>query len=105
MARLHSLLALLLLAIPVSAKEPESLPGTKPLTDEGDFSSRMLDGMEKFLLREAEASVAGRAKLWKRDLSSRENYERSVELNRARLRKLIGAVDGIVVPRELEYVG
>src|SRR5262245_30418217 len=98
--RFTASLAGLVVVSSVWAGDP--LPGTKPLTGNDDFSALMLDGMEKYLLREAQASVAGRAKFWKRDLSSREAYEASVEPNRERLRKMIGAVDRVVVPRELE---
>src|SRR5438552_2097026 len=60
------------------AQEAAPLPGTRPLTEKGDFSDRMLAGIEKFLLRETAASVEGRRKLWKRDFSSRSAYEKSV---------------------------
>ena len=96
-------LLLLSLAAPLQADEP--FAGTKPLTQTGDVSALMLSGMEQFLLRETERSVEGRKTLWKRDFSSREAYERSIEPNRARFRRMIGVVDERLPIRELEYVG
>ena len=76
-----------------------------PLTQEGDLSAFMLSGMEKFLLRETERSTEGRKRFWKRDPSSREAYEKSVEPNRSRFRRKIGIADERLPIRELEYVG
>jgi len=72
------------------------LAGTEPLTMEGDFAAQMVAGIDRFLMKEIEASVARRARHWKRDLSSHENYTKSVEPNRRRFSTIIGAVD----PRE-----
>ena len=69
------------------------LPGTQPLDWDGDLSVRMMDGAHTFVERKIGESVAGRAKYWTRDFSSREAYEKSVEPNRARFRKIIGVVD------------
>src|ERR1051325_4290096 len=88
-----------------SAQESVPLPGTQPLTLQGDFSAKMVEGIDKFLLREIDRSVEERPKLWHRDFSSREGYEKSVAPNRERFRKLIGAVDPRLPVRALEYVG
>src|SRR5207249_4037814 len=80
------------------------LPGAERLTWEGDLSLRMVEGIDRFLMREIERSVVERQKLWHRDFSSPDAYEKSIQPNRDRLQKIIGAVD----PRErvtaLEYV-
>ncbi len=52
-----------------------------------------MDGAHKFVERKIAESVHARQKYWKRDLSSRAAYEKSVEDNRNRLRTLIGVVD------------
>lgn len=70
-----------------------ALPGTQPLALHGDFAARMVDGIHDYLLRATADSVARRAPLWKRDYTSAEQYERSIALNRQRLREIIGAVD------------
>ena len=78
------------------------LPGTTPLTAEGDLAAQMVDGIDKFLLRETELSVERRARHWKRDTSSVEAYEKSIAANRARLAKIIGVVDERVEKPTLE---
>jgi dienelactone hydrolase len=105
MMRLFAILLAGLVAQPASAADPEPLPGTKSLTQMGDLSALMLSGMEKLLQAETVASPGRRKALWQRDLSTREAYERSVEPNRVRLKRMIGAVDERLPVRELEYVG
>jgi dienelactone hydrolase len=56
----------------------------------------MVAGIDRFLLREIEESVARRPRHWNRDVSSPEKYNASVAPNRARLAKIIGTAD----PRE-----
>ena len=71
----------------------EPLANTAPLTMEGDIASEMVAGIDKFLLRQIDESVAKREQHWKRDFSSPEAYSKSVEPNRQRLRKMLGMVD------------
>ncbi|MBM3242867.1 hypothetical protein FJZ31_41940 [Candidatus Poribacteria bacterium] len=85
--------------------EIESLPGTKPLTMEGDVASEMVAGVDKFLLRELDASVEQRAKHWKRDFSATENYIKSIEPNRNRLAHILGVRDARVPFDGPELVG
>ena len=70
-----------------------TLPGTDPLTMEGDLAARMVAGIKEFLLAETSASVERRTAYWRRDTSSSGAYSRSVGPNRERLRQIIGAVD------------
>ncbi len=76
---------------PPPAGEP--LAWSQLLTWEGDLSERMMDGAHKFVDRQIAESVKTRERFWKRDLSSRAAYEKSVEGNRARLREILGVVD------------
>lgn len=76
-----------------TAHAAETMPGTKPLVWEGDMPERMMDGAHKFVERKIAESVALRGQYWTRDFSSRAAYEKSVEVNRARLRTIIGVVD------------
>ena len=80
------------------------LPGTAPLAREGDFSEQMVAGIQKFLLRETENSVAARAQFWKRDLSSPEALAKSVEPNRQRLAQILGVVDKRISFKALEHI-
>ena len=76
-----------------AAEEVAPLAGTQPLTLTGDLSAQMVAGIDAFLMRETEQSVAKRAQFWKRDYSSSEAYDKSVQPNREDLRRIIGAVD------------
>ena len=80
------------------------LPGTLPLTAEGDLASAMIDGIDRFLLEETKAAAERRAELWKRDYSSHEAYERSIEPQRERLKQIIGVVDQREPVEELELI-
>jgi hypothetical protein len=100
--RIHLPAALVLLAALCPAAEP--LPGTAPFTREGDLSAQMVAGIQRFLLRETENSLAARAQFWKRDLSSPEAYAKSVEPNRQRLAHILGVVDSRVPFKALEHV-
>ncbi|HEY4312303.1 MAG TPA: hypothetical protein VGN12_22840 [Pirellulales bacterium] len=71
----------------------EPLPGTQPLTVEGDLASQMVDGIDRFLLRQIGESATHRPVHWNRDTSSPEKYSASVQPNREQLAKIIGAVD------------
>jgi len=82
---------LLLLLATVAAADP--VPGTRPLETQGDLAEQMVAGIDRFLTRETEAAAARRERFWKRDLSSREAYGRSVEPNRQHLRKILGVTD------------
>jgi dienelactone hydrolase len=99
---------LLFLCVAVSARAlgqpPETLPGTAPLTGDHDRSKAMLDGIHRFAEQKIAASVQTRAKLWNRDPSSREAYERSVQRNRESFLKKIGVVDARV-PVSMERFG
>ncbi len=77
----------------IAWKPADTLPGTAVLDKQGDLSAELVAGIDRFLLREIEASVEKRAAFWKRDLSSRDAYEKSVAPNRERLKKILGIVD------------
>ncbi|MGV3756483.1 MAG: hypothetical protein ACO1QS_13965, partial [Verrucomicrobiota bacterium] len=96
--------ALLSWAVPAFAQSAEPLAGTKQLTMEGDLSEQMVAGISKFLDRELAASAEGRARFWKRDFSTRATYNQSVQPNRDRLARIIGAVDPRLPKVHMEYV-
>ncbi len=99
--RLLLAFSLLTLAAPARA---EPLPGTKLLTREGDLAAQMVEGIDKYLMRELAASVKKRAAFWKPDYSSAEAYAKSVRPNRERLKTILGVVDKRVSPVRMEYV-
>jgi dienelactone hydrolase len=75
------------------AEQPSRLPGTERLTIEGDISSQLVAGVDKFLLEQIEASGASRAKHWKRNVSSTNAYNHSIAANRSRLAHIVGVRD------------
>jgi cephalosporin-C deacetylase-like acetyl esterase len=91
-----------LLVSPLAAQTP--LPGTKPLTAQGDLAAQMVAGIDKYLSRETAASVAQRKQFWKPDFSSPAAYAKSVETNRRRLQKILGVRDERLPVPDLEYV-
>jgi dienelactone hydrolase len=87
----------------VCAQTP--LPNTQPLTSTGDLSAEMVAGISRYLDAELKNSVARREEFWRPDFSTRGAYDKSIAPNRARLAKMIGAVDARVPQPELEYIG
>jgi dienelactone hydrolase len=94
----------LLLTGPTAVPQVVTLPKTAPLTQPGDLSAQMVDGIHAFLSREIDRSVDERPRHWQRDFSSRDAYEKSVAPNRDRFRRLIGAVDPRVEEVVMEFV-
>lgn len=82
----------------------EPLPGTDRLKLEGDISSLLVEGADRFLLKQLDDSIARRARHWNRDVSSAEKYNKSVEPNRRRLAQYLGVVDARLPATGLEYV-
>ncbi len=80
--------------MPSESQKP--LPGTEKLTLDGDIASQMIDGIDRFLLRKLDESVAKRERHWKRDFSSAESYANSIEPNRKRLMHMLGIRDARV---------
>src|SRR5579875_959889 len=89
----------------LSSLRAEPLPETKPLTRDGDLAAQMVEGIDKYLMRELAASVEKRKQYWKPDFSSLEAYTKSVQPNRERLKKILGVVDARVSPVVMEYIG
>lgn len=83
----------------------EPLAGTRPLVIDQPLDVIMVDGIDRFALRETAASVERRAALWNRDFASPEAYEKSVAPNREHLKTILGAVDPRVKPTAIELVG
>lgn len=82
-----------------------ALPGTAPLTLQGDLATQMVDGIQKSLLDRWQNCGQERGRLWQRDYQSAESYSRSVAPNRERFRQIIGAVDTRVTAQSPEMVG
>lgn len=92
MLRLSLILPFLFAAIGSVFADP--LPGTKPLTWEGDITSRLVDECDAFLLRRLEESIEKRPQYWG------DNRQPSVET----LKKQLGLVDERIPFDALELV-
>jgi len=66
---------------------------TTPLTIKGDLASQMVDGIDRFLLKEIEKTGATRAERFSVDTSSPEAYEASLKPHREKLAKCLGIRD------------
>lgn len=76
----------------------EHLPGTVPLTwnwSPDEISKEMMRGAHKLIDREIAASKDLRQLIWKRDFSSKDAYERSIDAQRQQLMTYVGAIDRI----------
>lgn len=82
----------------------EPLPNVRPLTMDGDIASELVAGVDRFLLRELQRSVAQREQHWQRDFSSPKAYLRSLEPNRDRLAHMLGLRDERVTGMGLQVI-
>lgn len=99
---LAALACLVCLSPALHAADP--LPNTQPLTVTEPLDVFMVNGINKFALREAEESIAKREQLWKRDYSSPEAYAASIAPNREHFKESIGAVDPRIPAAGLELI-
>jgi len=83
----------------------DPLPGTKPLETKDDLARTMVDGIHRYLDRATADSVKKRDAHWKPDYSSHAAYEKSIQPNRERLKKILGVVDPRLQVTALDYVG
>ena len=98
-----TLLAICFSALVTSAQEvPTTLPGTQPLIADQPLDVMMVDGIDRFCLKEIAAAREQREGRWKRDVSSPEAYETSLAPYREKFRTIIGAVDQRVESIEFE---
>ncbi len=95
MKTIHTKTVALIVAglLPLQVAQAQPVLDAKPLTLEGDIASQLVAGVDRFLLRELEASIARRDRYWNRDLSSHAAYAKSIEPNRRRLAHIIGLRD------------
>ncbi|PQO43449.1 dienelactone hydrolase family protein [Blastopirellula marina] len=68
----------------------DRLPGTQPLTMQGDVAAQMVAGVDQFLLSEIAAARSNRGAHWQWDFSSPEKHKQAIAANRTRLAHLLG---------------
>jgi len=71
----------------------EVIPGTKPLTLEGDLAERMLEGAHRFLDRKLTETLVRRSNHWEKGLSSPKNKEAFLDDNRLQLARILGITE------------
>ena len=88
-----------------ASRAQQGLPDPQPQPLRGDRSTQTVAGGDNLPARETAQSVGERTNYWHRDFSSVAAYDQSVQPNRERLRKLIGAVDARLPATALELLG
>lgn len=64
-----------------------------PLTEKGDLSAKMVEGVGRFLLRETEKQKDHRSEAWHFDFSSEKGFDQSISVQRNLLSKQLGVVE------------
>ena len=96
--------AMVLTALPsIASADDFPFKEAGQLTWEGDIASRMIDGIDRFLLRKTEASQAS-PRRWRPDRSSPEALAASVRTAREELARLLGVRDDRVPFSDLPLV-
>ncbi len=70
---------------------------TQPLTATGDIALQMVEGIDRFLLKEVARSAAARPAQWELNQASAEAFEESLAPHRQLLARQIGAQDPRIV--------
>lgn len=70
----------------------------KPLEEEGDLSSLMVEGIDRFLTRKTEKVKEEREGLWQRDFSNKLAFDKSIASHRELLALRLGVVDQRAIP-------
>lgn len=89
---------------PGSAPAGPPLVGTQPLVMTGDIAAQMVEGVDRFLLRQLDEAPAARLTRWKTDPSSATAYNQSLLANRKRLAHLLGMRDARVAFDDPELI-
>jgi dienelactone hydrolase len=85
--------------MPCSSYAQTVIPFTStPLTEQGDLSVKMVEGVNSFLLKEITLLQKQRADLWKRDFSSTAAYQKSITPQRAMLKHILGIAEERIAP-------
>jgi len=96
------LASVLLVFTPYAYSQP--LNDTKRLEVQGDIASQMVDGVDRFLMKQIEKAEGEREKYWKRDFSSKEAYEKSIAPNRRHFAQILGIRDARPAKIEMQFV-
>ncbi len=91
-------------SIGVDASADQPLDGSRPLTQTRPLDVVMVEGIDRFALRELASARQQRHRRWKLDYTSRDVYEQSLTPYRKRFAERIGAIDRRVEARGIELI-
>ena len=81
------------------SEKHDPFPSTQPLTLEGDLAAQMVDGIDKFLLKEWDKTSVERFKFWKELVADEERVKKEFPELRKQLAKMLGAHELRVDPK------
>ena len=97
--RCYSLFIVFFFVVLSNAYAQTAIPFTNtPLTEQGDLSAKMVEGVNSFLLKETALLQKQRAGLWKRDFSSDAAYQKSIIPQRETLTHILGIAEERTAP-------
>ena len=98
------ILIISLLVFNLKLSGQQNFPFTaSPLTEKGDLSAKMVEGVGRFLLSETEKQKENRSKAWQFDFSSENGFDQSISAQRNLLSKRLGVVEERV-PAHIEIL-
>lgn len=80
----------------VSSTCGQSPESTGPLTEQSDFASDMVDGIDRFLLKKIDQAVRLRGDRWQLDFKTEDALQDSLKPHRETLATILGVVDSRV---------
>ena len=91
------ILVISLLVFNLKLSGQQNFPFTaSPLTEKGDLSAKMVEGVGRFLLSETEKQKEHRSEAWQFDFSSEKGFDQSISAQRHLLSKRLGVVEARV---------
>ena len=91
------ILVISLLVFNLKLSGQQNFPFTaSPLTEKGDLSAKMVEGVGRFLLKETEKQKEHRSEAWQFDFSSEKGFDQSISAQRHLLSKRLGVVEARV---------
>ncbi len=82
-----------MLSTVAQGQSPSVLPNTVHLNLDGDITSQLVDGVDRFLLKKIDRSVISRIDSWPKPSASVSNYSQATQEIRQKLAKQIGLRD------------
>ena len=89
----------------LAAQPNAALPQTSPLMNTGDISAQMVEGIDRWLMRETGRAATNRAKQWEVNLAAAIPADTFKQSTRTRLREVMGAVDPLVPNPRFQFIG